>query len=148
MNFRQALFGGTSNNSTIAETGLFLLRVFAGLALAFSHGYAKIETANRFISGAVSGLGLPAPMFFGWAAIGAEFLGGLLLALGLLTRPAAFFILCVMLTAVFGVHAADPFGKKELALLYGFIALAFLFIGSGRFGFDSLIRGGRGYSRR
>jgi putative oxidoreductase len=65
----------------------------------------------------------------------------------LLTRPAAFLILCVMLTAFFGVHINDPFAKQESALMYGFIALAFLIVGSGRYGLDSLIRGGRNTSR-
>jgi putative oxidoreductase len=45
-----------------------------------------------------------------------------------------------MLAAAFLRHAADPFARKELALLYGFVALMFLLIGSGRYGIDALLR--------
>ena len=43
------------------------------------------------------------------------------------------------LVAVFVQHAADPFGKKELALLYLVPALTLLFTGAGRFSLDAQI---------
>ncbi len=148
MRIKDFLFGGSIESSPLADVGLLVLRLATGFALALSHGYGKLLDPNRFISTAVAGLGLPAPTLFGWLAIFSEFFGGILLALGLLTRPAAFLVLGVMLTAFFGIHAADPFARKELALLYGLIAVAFLLKGSGRYGFDALLRGsGRG-SRR
>jgi putative oxidoreductase len=61
---------------------------------------------------------------FAWAAALSEFLGGIFLALGLFTRLAAFFIACTMLVAILGVHAADPYQKKELAFMYFFVAAA------------------------
>ena len=51
--------------------------------------------------------GIPAP--FALLAIAAEFLGPLGLALGLLTRVAAFGIGCVMLVAIFKVHRPHGF---------------------------------------
>lgn len=80
------------------------------------------------------------PAFMAWGATFAELGCGILLALGLFTRPAATLILFTMGVAFFGVHLNDPFGRQELALLYGFIALLFLLAGSGRFGVDTLIR--------
>ncbi|MDA2920705.1 DoxX family protein [Desulfobacterota bacterium AH_259_B03_O07] len=85
-------------------------------------------------------MGFPQPELFAWAAGCAEFFGGILLMIGLFTRPAAFFILITMIVAVFGQQAADPFSDKELASTYGFIALTFTFIGSGRYGLDSLLK--------
>lgn len=142
MNLKDVLFGGSLESHPLADFGLMLLRGFTGFALAFQHGLGKLQAPDKFL-GMVPNLGLPFPTVFGWLAIFAEFFCGLLLMLGLLTRPAAFFILCVMLTAYFGVHIADPYAKAEPALLYGFIALAFLLVGSGRYGVDALIRGGR-----
>lgn len=142
MDIRSLLFGSATTNSTAADFGLMFLRVCTGLALIYSHGYSKLADPNKFINGAVAALGFPAPTFFGWAAILTEFVGGILLAIGLMTRPAAFMILCVMLTAFFGIHANDPFKVKELAAMYAIIAVAFMFFGSGRFGFDWLIKGG------
>lgn len=147
MRVNEILFGGANTTSPLGDIGLTLLRVFLGLALALGHGLGKVQAPEKFLEG-VSKLGLPLSTLFGWAAIGAEFLGGLLLALGLLTRPAAFMILCVMSVALGGVHWADPFAKKELAMHFGFGALAFLLFGSGRYGLDSLIRGGQGGGAR
>lgn len=145
MNLKDVLFGGSFESRPLADAGLMFLRGFTGFGLMYGHGLGKLQSPERFL-GAVGNLGLPLPTVFGWLAIFAEVFGGLLLALGLLTRPAAFLVLCVMLTAFFGVHRADPYIKAEPALMYGFIALAFLLAGSGRYGFDALIRGGR--SRR
>jgi len=146
MNFKDLLFGGSFESRPFGDVGLTLLRAFTGLSLAFAHGLGKLQAPDKFL-GMMPNIGLPLPSVFGWLAIFAEFFGGLLLAFGLLTRPAAFFILCVMLTALVGVHINDPFAKQESALMYGFIALAFLIVGSGRYGLDALIRGGRGSNR-
>ena len=67
----------------LADAGLLLLRVFAGLSLAGAHGWSKVTNPSGIIKGA-GDLGFPAPALFGWAAALSEFLGGLLLAIGLL----------------------------------------------------------------
>ena len=136
---KQILFGGETGLSTVANAGLALLRIFAGVALAAAHGLGKLPPSEQFVGG-VSGLGFPAPAFFAWAASLAEFLGGAFLALGLFTRISSFFVACVMLTAAFGTHINDPFQKKELALLYLFIALCFLLKGAGDWSVDAFLR--------
>ena len=70
----------------------------------------------------------------------AEFLGGILLALGLFTRPAAFLIMSTMTVAAFGAHARDPWETKEKALLYLFVAIFFLLAGGGKFAIDRYFR--------
>jgi putative oxidoreductase len=132
------LFGGDGGGSRVADAGLLLVRLFAGLALAFAHGAGKMPPSERFAAG-VAELGFPAPEVFAWAAGLSEFLGGLLLAIGLLTRPAALAIAFTMGVAAFGRHAADPFADKEKALLFLAVALMFLLVGSGRYGLDRLI---------
>ena len=97
------------------DIGLLVLRLGAGLFMAFGHGFGKIPPSDGFIGG-VEKLGLPMPIFFAWMAAFSEFLGGLLIALGLFTRPAAFFWICTMGTAAFIRHADDPFSAKEKAL--------------------------------
>jgi putative oxidoreductase len=139
MSIRKLLSSGAEIDSAFANVGLALLRMFSGLALAFGHGIAKIPPSEGFIEG-VRNLGFPVAAFFAWAAASSEFFGGLLLAAGLLTRPAAFFILITMSVAAVLWHAADPFGVKEKALLFAFIALAFVLIGSGKYGIDSVFR--------
>lgn len=139
MNFKKLLFGGAAVGTPLANLGLLILRVYTGLILASQHGIYKIPPSDKFVQG-VNEIGFPIPGLFAWAAGCAEFLGGILLAIGLFTRPAALFILITMLTAVFGRHALDPFSDKELALSYGFIALCFLLLGSGRYGIDDMFQ--------
>jgi hypothetical protein len=49
-----------------------------------------------------------------------------------------------MLVAAFGRHANDPFREKELALTFACIAALFLFVGSTRYGVDTLIKTRKG----
>jgi len=116
---------------------LVVLRIFAGLSMALAHGFGKLPPGSQFISG-VESIGLPAPAFFAWAAAISEGVGGLCLAAGFLTRPSAFLLVVTMLVAAFGVHGGDPFGDKEMALLYAAAFLPFVFAGCGRVGIDQL----------
>jgi putative oxidoreductase len=137
--FKKLFFGGDGGGSPLADLGLLLLRVFAGLSMAIAHGWAKVQDPSSII-GHSRGLGLPAPGLMGVAAMIAEFLGGMLLAIGLATRPAAFLIACTMGVAGFMFHARDPYAKQEHALLYLAVAVCFMFTGSGRYGADAMFQ--------
>ena len=137
--YRELLFGGADIESEHANIGLVILRVISGLSIAFGHGIGKIPPSDGLVAGTAK-LGFPLPEFFAWAAAFGEFGGGLLLALGLLTRPGTALMGFTMMVAAFGVHAADPFGIKEMALLYLAIAVMFLLVGSGKYGVDACIR--------
>lgn len=91
-------------------------------------------------------MGFPAPEAFAWAAGLAEFAGGLLLALGLLTRPAALFAGTTLAVAFFVRHAPDPFTAKEKALVYLLACICLLLTGAGKFSIDAML--GRGSAKR
>ena len=133
------LFGGVDIRSKAANVGLMLLRVYAGLSLAFAHGIGKVPPSERFIAG-VANLGFPMPSLFAWAAGCSELLGGVFLAIGFMTRPAAFFVAFTMGVAGLITHAADPYGRKEKAFLYMFIAIVYLLVGAGRYAVDGFIK--------
>ena len=77
-------------NSPLSEVTWALTRFVFGVSLALFHGYGKIfEGKVQGLTNTVAGMGFPAPSFFAWAASIAEFFGGILVALGFLTRPAA-----------------------------------------------------------
>ena len=136
---KRILFGGESGLSVQANIGLTLLRIFTGVALMMAHGVGKMPPPDGLTTRAAE-IGFPVPALFAWAAAFSEFVGGAFLALGLLTRVSSFFICCTMLTALVGVHRADPFAKQELALLYFFIAFAFMWKGSGDWSIDRYLR--------
>ena len=118
---------------SLHDLGLLWLRVLAGFGIAH-HGYGKIfgGMMPKFIEG-VTAMGFPQPLLFAWAAALSEFAGGLLLAAGLWSRPAALAVFGTMSVAAFVAHAADPLAKKELALAYWTIAGALFLTGPGRF---------------
>jgi putative oxidoreductase len=73
-----------------------------------------------------------------------ELFGGALLALGLLTRPVAFILSGEMAVAYFMAHAPRGFfpvqNGGELAALYCFVFLYFVFAGGGAWSLDALWR--------
>ena len=87
----------------------------------------------------MDGLGFPLPEVFAWGAGLIEFGGGLLLVVGLFTRPAAALAMAVVWTAYFGAHADDSFSDAEAAFLYGAIMLALALTGAGRFSLDAAL---------
>ncbi len=135
---KDTLFGYTRILNENVNFGLLILRVFAGLALALAHGIGKLPPSQGFIDG-ISDMGFFAPGFFAWVSGLTEFVGGVLVAIGLATRPAALFIGINMGVAAFLSHADDPFMGKEKALLFFFIALFVFVTGAGKYSFDSLI---------
>ena len=121
-----------------ASFTLALARVFIGLTMAFAHGMGKLPPPQMMIDG-VGAMGFPAPMLFAWAAALSEFLGGILIALGLFTRPAAIGWIFTMGVAAFVAHGADPFAKKEMALLYLAFSVLLVGTGAGRFSIDAIL---------
>jgi putative oxidoreductase len=108
-------------------------RVTFGVFIAM-HGYPKLMNLAGFIENV--GKMFPLPMVLGPIAALSELLGGILVAIGYKTRLACVFILFTMLGAAFVVHAADPFQKKEFALLFAVLSLVFMAKGSGKFSLD------------
>ena len=149
------LFGGLGAETTLGDVGLLILRVSVGLYIA-AHGWGKLHPApgawgppEGFV-GMTGGMGFTPPVLFAWLATLTEFAGGLLLALGLLTRWACVALIFNMGVAAFVAHADAPWvgtgegPAKEQAMLYMFPFIAFLFMGAGRFSVDALLRrGGR-----
>lgn len=125
-------------HTPITDLGLLGLRLFAGLALAVFHGTGKFPPPDWFV-GAVTGMGLPAPAAFAWVGTVAELAGGLLLAIGLLTRPVAIFVLAHFLMVVTLAHAGDPLPDRELAMFYGMTAFLFALAGPGRYSLDAIV---------
>jgi putative oxidoreductase len=137
------LAGLTSTLSEFAEPAL---RVLAGLML-IPHGAQKlfgwfggdgVEATGQFFA---TKLGLPASLALLAGLI--EVFGGLALALGFLTRPAAVLVVGLMAVAVAFVHLPAGYfwtsGGYEYPLMWGALALFFAVRGGGRYSVDALI---------
>ncbi|MBI4183935.1 MAG: DoxX family protein [Proteobacteria bacterium] len=117
-----------------------LVRATAGLLLV-PHGAQKLF--GWFGGGGLAGtaaffssnLGLEPGLFWALVVAITEVFGGLAIAVGFLTRPAALAVVALMAVAVFEVHLGAGFfwtqGGYEYPLMWGLIALAILFRGAG-----------------
>jgi putative oxidoreductase len=112
-----------------------LLRVVAGLAFA-EHGAQKLF-------GVLGGTAQPLTSQFGLAGI-IEFVGGIMIAIGLFASPVAFVATGQMAWAFFQQHLPRGWwpiqNGGELALVYCFLWLYVAASGSGKWSIDSLRR--------
>jgi putative oxidoreductase len=93
------------------------------------------------IGGSMANMGITfAPVFWGFMASISEFGGGILILLGLFTRPASAFMAFTMLTA-FMMHTSklDPWSKAIYPMEMFAVFMALLFIGAGKYSIDALI---------
>lgn len=124
------------------DCALLLLRIWLGLSMLSLHGWGKLvgfsEKSGKFMN--FFGLGPKASMAL---AIFGEFLGSILLILGLFTRFAALTLAITMTVAFTLMHKGilkGP-GSGELAFIYLAGFLAILIAGGGRFSADAKMGG-------
>ena len=119
--------------------GLFLMPHGAQKLFGWFGGYGLAATGEMF----ATRLGLQPGFLMALLAGLVELVGGSLLVLGLLTRPAALAVVVMMAVAVFAVHLPSGFfwqdGGFEYPLMWGLIALAIFFRGGGRLSLDRAI---------
>src|SRR5690606_37670366 len=88
----------------------------------------------------VTDIGFPSPDLVAIVVSWADFLGGILLALGLLTRPAAAALAAGLLVATFFRDPSIPFLELDVRQALFWITLLFAFAGAGRFSIDASLR--------
>ncbi len=135
--------------ATNAGWGMIWVRLPLAISMIL-HGYPKVAGISGFLN-YCDNLGIP-PAFAVLGAAG-EFLGGLGILLGCLSRIAAFGVGCTMVTAavsrhlipgygyLMNWHGAVPFGAEgfEFHTLAIGMALAIMTLGAGTFSVDYLL---------
>jgi len=135
-----AVFGSTLADNTALQLTWTILRLCAGV-LMIHNGLGKLADVNGFAENVVAFIGFPFPVFFTYCAAYTEIIAAILLAIGLLTRPAAAALLFTMVIAIY-FHVKDTgldIGPYETASLYALSYLVFLVNGGGLFSLDALI---------
>ena len=126
-------------SASYQDVAELILRLVLGKFMLCSHGWGKFFSFSEKSASFPDPLGLGSTLSLGLATF-AEFFCSILLMLGLFTRFAALNLLITMLVAGLIFHAADPFVKKELALLYAAGFLYFTLVGGNRYSLDEWIR--------
>ena len=136
----QALVDAVSEK--LGWLGPLLPRVLVGLAFILS-GWGKLHNLEGF-TGFFTELGIPAPGLMAPFVAGTEFVGGILLVVGLGTRVAAAALACTMLVAMLTAvwpkleSKTEIFSALEIAYLSIFVWLALA--GAGPVSVDHILR--------
>jgi len=134
-----------SPSRVVHDVGLLVLRL--GVAAVFiAHGMSDIFDAGVSTNiDNYTGAGIPLPALSAPFAAYIQFLGGIALILGFLTRPVAAGLVVVMAGALIWVHRGEPLVMGQngsgsgFAFAMGVASLAVLLLGAGRFSVDHLL---------
>ena len=140
-----------------APCGIAVIRICLGLIIA-RHGYPKLfeGAAAGLAAGMMPKLGLEPALFWAYLVGVTEFVGGLLLAAGFLTRLAAFALVIEFVVIVFVIKFANGFfaftpqaiqpgfkglsaGGFEFEMFLGLCCFGFLLAGGGHFSVDKKV---------
>ena len=127
------------------DVGLLVLRVGIGIMFMW-HGWPKISGGPAMwgkIGMATGTFGIHfAPVFWGFMASAAEFIGGALFALGFFFRPVSAILFIDMVVAA-GMHlsSADPMMHSNWwkPVEDGIVFLGMILVGPGRYSLDHVI---------
>jgi putative oxidoreductase len=123
----------------VQPLGFFILRVVLGVIMVV-HGYHKVFGGLHHQAQFVASLGIPA--WLGYVSSFTEFLGGMLLITGFLTRISAFAVCIEMCVAIAKVHWHNGLtgqGGFEFPLSLAAVAFALIFTGAGPISLDWLM---------
>jgi len=125
---------------------ILLARIVVGVGFALT-GHGKLFKNHDGVVSFFTTLGIPMPALNAWFIGGVEFLGGLLLVVGLASRGVAFLLSCTMLVATLTSTLPDLHkegkGLFDALLTTEVLALVLLvwlvFSGPGPFSLDRLV---------
>lgn len=128
-----------SAQSLWQNNGLAILRIVTGLLMVY-HGQ-EVFDSNKMAEYAKWDVvkTLPAPLLMVYVGKGLEFISGMLLALGLFTRPAALFMALNMLFICFRIGNGKFYYEDQHSFIFAMLAMVFFFTGPVKWSIDQLI---------
>jgi putative oxidoreductase len=129
-----------ANNAPSGNVGTAIVRVITGLLLAY-HGF-EVFDAKLMKDYAQWDMfkDLPIGLVLVYLGKGAEFVAGILLALGLFTKLASVITIITMLGIMFFVGHGKFWYEDQHPFLFVLLALIFLLNGGGRWSIDERLK--------
>jgi putative oxidoreductase len=123
-----------------SDLAYLIVRVTAGLML-IPHGWMKVTSFGvAGVAGMLAKMGTPAPEFFAYLIMALETIGGVMIAIGFLTRPIAAMLVIEFAVIIFIAHWPKGYsasaGGIEYPLMWGLILLAIALRGGGPWSVD------------
>lgn len=115
-----------------------VLRILVGVMMIY-HGTPKVFEGTADMAEGLAARGWPLPWLLSMMTAYLEFAGGILLAVGFVTRPIAIALAILFFIITFVFHGGDPFGDKELPLLYLVLSICLALFGPGRLSVDHYV---------
>ncbi len=121
------------------DLGKLILRIIAG-GYMLTHGVPKLMKLLSGDMGFADPIGV-GPEISLVLTVFAEFVCALFILVGFKTKWSTIPLIITMLVAAFIVHGSDPWGKKELAIIYMGMYMVIGLIGAGRYSIDYWLEG-------
>ena len=119
------------------STGFAIIRIITGLLLVY-HGLEIFESAQMQEYASWDSIkSMPYPAFWAYLGKGAELVGGILLTIGFMTRPAAILIALIMLFICFKIGNGKFWYDVQHPFLFVLLSMIFFFTGPGKWSVDS-----------
>ena len=126
------------SKENFVSLGLFLLRLGVGVNMTLLHGVDRVRNYSQLANS------IPDPLGMGrrhslMLVVAAEFVGGILVTLGLAGRLAALLLAFSLSLTLFSGEAGLPWRQREATVLYLTASLAILMLGCGRWALDAVV---------
>ena len=126
------------NKEFRSDAVLLVLRAVVGINVAWLHGWDKLHHFGARASSFADPFGIGHKYSLMVAVLG-EFVGGILLATGLLGRVGAFLVSFSAALTLFSTLRGLPWQQREVWALYFAASLTILILGCGRFSLDTVV---------
>jgi len=123
--------------SLATDVASLLIRLLFG-GMFIYYGWLKIEGYDLYMPHFKNYIGIGSRLSYNLVIV-AEFFGGFLILIGLLTRLAILPIAFSMVIVIFVAHANDNFHIKNLPIVYLVLCPVIFLLGSGRYSVDALM---------
>jgi len=144
------MFSSLKSLSRFHDFGVLVLRLAFGLQLVKS-SWPYVSSANKLLEfiNYLTTLGFPFPLVGAYVSAYTEFIGGILLLLGLWTRPTAILLVINFLVAFFLAHIAvnDTYQNTYPVVNLVAVNVFLLFNGAGKYSVDNRLGERHGRNR-